>query len=99
MQEINEFYNAIDDSGLLSSSQKNILKYIVSFDPKRGVPASSIMEYTQISKQAVNFSLQQLIKRNFISRKKDRVFVYTVNQIRLSELLEDYKKKKSLKID
>ena len=92
----NEIYLAIDDSGLLSKSQKNILKYISSFDLKRGVPASSIMSYMQISKQAVNFSLRELVKRKFLTRKKDKVYIYNINSNRLDELLDDYKNKKKL---
>jgi predicted transcriptional regulator len=99
MQDKSEFLRAIDDSGLLSNSQKNILKYIVSFDLKRGVPAFSIMEYMKISKQAVNYSLQQLMKRNFIDRRKDKVFIYTIHQAKLLELLEDYNQKKNLNIN
>jgi len=97
MQKINEFQEAIDDSGILSKSQKNILKYITSFDLERGVAAASIMSHMQISKQAVNYSLKELIKRNFLMRKKDRVFIYTVNVKKILELLEDYKIKRNLK--
>jgi predicted transcriptional regulator len=57
------------------------------------------MSYMQISKQAVNFSLKELTKRNFVTRKKDKVFIYTVNVNKISELLEDYKIKSNLKID
>ena len=53
----------------------------------------------QITKQAVNFSLKELLKRAFVVRKKDKVFIYTINQIKLSELLEDYRKKKELKLN
>ena len=99
MPSINEYCEAIEDSGLLSKSQKSILKYIVSFDLARGVPSSSIIDYMQITKQAVNFSLKELLKRAFVVRKKDKVFIYTINQIKLSELLEDYRKKKELKLN
>ena len=99
MQKINEFQEAIDDSGILSKSQKNILKYITSFDLERGVAAASIMSHMQISTQAVNYSLKELIKRNFLTRKKDRVFIYTVNVKKILELLEDYKIKRNLKLN
>ena len=94
----NEIYKAIDTSGLLSRSQKGILKYIVSFDLERGVAASTIMDSMKVSKQAVNFSLQQLMKRNFLTRYKDKVFVYKINRNKLSELIEDYRTKQKLKM-
>ena len=99
MKNASNLLNAIEDSGLLSKSQKNILKYIVSFDLLRGVPASSIMDYMQITKQAVNFSLKELVKRGFVDRTKDKVFIYTVNQKKIDELLEDYNKKMELKLN
>jgi predicted transcriptional regulator len=88
--DITDAYKAIDTSGLLSKSQKNILKYIVSFNLQRGVTASSLIEHMNVSKQAINCSLQQLMKRNF---------VYKINQSRLLELLEDYQKKQNIKIN
>lgn len=93
----NEIYKAIDTSGLLSKSQKNILKYIVSFDLERGVAALNIMDSMKVSKQAINFSLQQLMKRNFLTRYKDKVFVYKINRNKLSELIEDYRIRQKLK--
>lgn len=99
MVDIDEAYKAIETSNLLSKSQKNILKYIVSFNLQRGVTATDIIEFMNISKQAVNFSLQQLIKRNFITRYRDKVFIYKINKDKLSELLEDYQNKKHLKIN
>jgi len=97
--DINDLYKAIDTSGVLSKSQKNILKYIVSFDLQRGVAASSMMGYMNVSKQAINCSLQQLMKRNFVTRYKDKVFMYKVNHNRLLEILEDYKKRLNIRIN
>jgi DNA-binding MarR family transcriptional regulator len=97
--DITDVYKSIETSGLLSKSQKNILKYIVSFNLQRGVTASSLIEHMNVSKQAINCSLQQLMKRNFVTRYKDKVFIYKINQIRLLELLEDYKKKQNIRIN
>ena len=99
MKQNNIILKAIHSSGLLSKSQKSILQYIVSFDLNRGVTASAIMNHMQITKQAVNFSLKELIKRNFVIRSKDRVFIYKVNQNKLEEILEDYSIHTGLKQD
>ena len=99
LTDITDVYKAIDTSGLLSKSQKNILKYIVSFDLQRGVTASSLIEHMNVSKQAINCSLQQLMKRNFVTRYKDKVFLYKINKNRLLELLEDYQKKQNIRIN
>jgi len=96
--DINDLYKAIETSGLLSKSQKSILKYIVSFNLQRGVTASSLIEYMNVSKQAINCSLQQLMKRNFVTRYRDKVFIYKINNSRLLELLEDYQKKQNIRI-
>lgn len=97
-KDIKTIQKAIDSSGILSKSQKAILKYIVSFNLQRGVSASFLIEHMNISKQAINFSLQQLMKRNFITRYRDKVFLYTVNSPRFLELLEDYQNKQNIKI-
>jgi len=91
-----EAYKAVDSSGLLSKSQKNIIKYIISFDLDRGVTSLSLMEFMKVSKQAVNFSLQQLIKRDFVTRYKDKVFIYRIKPSKFNELLHDYRKKQTL---
>jgi len=83
-------YNAIDSTGLLSKSQKTIIKYILSFGYEKGVTAQSIQNYTKNSKQAINSNLKLLIKRNFLYRKKDRVFIYYCNQEKIQEIQEEY---------
>jgi len=97
LEDIQKIKYAIDDTGLLSNSQKIILKYLISFNIDRGVSSSSIMDYLEITKQAINFSLKQLMKRGFVCRNKDRVFVYKVNLGRMHELVEDFDKKLKLK--
>lgn len=89
---MNEIYAAIDYSDLLSKSQKEILKYLVSFELDRGLPAISIMKYLKVTKQAISFSLKQLMNRNFLTRYKDKVYVYKINRQRLEEIIVDYRK-------
>ena len=88
-----DFINkAIEATGLLSKSQKTILQYINSFGYKKGVTAHSVQNYTKSSKQAVNNNLNLLIKRDFLYRNKERVFLYYCDQKKIQELLEEYKK-------
>jgi predicted transcriptional regulator len=99
LNDINEIHKAIDVSDLLSKSQKEILKYIVSFDLERGLPAISIMKHLEVTKQAISFSLKQLMNRKFLTRYKDKVFVYRINRQRLEEIITDYRKMIKLQND
>jgi len=42
-------------------------------------------------KQTVNFTLKNLLSRNFVERKKDGIYVYAINEDRAIELIERYK--------
>lgn len=86
---------AIFHADILSAGQKKVLNIICSSDYP--VPASSILEMMGSSKQAVHFSIKKLLDRNFITRKKDRVFVYEPNKIRIKELTKRYNQKLSIK--
>ena len=99
LNNINEMQLAIDYSDLLSKSQKEILKYIVSFDLERGLPAVSIMKHMKVTKQAIGFSLKQLMSRKFLTRYKDKVFVYRINRTRIQEIVVDYRKMKQMQVN
>tara|TARA_B100001093_G_scaffold513809_1_gene586491 strand:- start:1094 stop:1366 length:273 start_codon:yes stop_codon:yes gene_type:complete len=88
-------HNAIQDADILSSAQKRILNIIC--DSNYPVSAGSILDLMGTSKQAVHFSIKKLLERNFITREKDRVFVYKPNKERVIELIDRYNKKLSLK--
>jgi len=61
------------------------------------VSAASILDMMGTSKQAVHFSIRKLLDRKFITRQKDRVFVYEANKIRIIELIERYNQKLNTK--
>jgi DNA-binding MarR family transcriptional regulator len=82
---------AIQDADILSSGQKRVLSVIC--DSNYPVSASSVLDLMGTSKQAVHFSIQKLLERNFITRTKDRVFVYQPNKTRVIELVDRYSKK------
>jgi predicted DNA-binding protein YlxM (UPF0122 family) len=86
---------SIEDADILSSGQKKVLNIICNSDYP--LSASSILDMTGSSKQAVHFSIKRLLDRNFIGRKKDRVFVYEPNKIRILELMERYNQKLQIK--
>jgi len=88
-------YKAIQDADILSSGQKKVLNIICDSDYP--VSAASILDLMGTSKQAVHFSIKKLLERHFITREKDRVFVYSPNKERIIELLDRYNKKVSLK--
>jgi Fic family protein len=83
---------ALDSTGLLSKSQKEIIKYILSFDLNKGITSHSIQNYTKSSKQAVNNNLNILIKRDFLYRKKDRIYMYYCNEKKIQEIVAEYNK-------
>ena len=80
---------AIDASHIVPKKQKPVLHAIC----KQGypIPASEIEDILALSRPSVNFSLQMLLKRNFIKRSKDGIFMYSANEERIGELLERYK--------
>jgi DNA-binding MarR family transcriptional regulator len=91
MKNKNEYCKAIESTGLLSKGQKKILKYILAFDQNNGVTADSIRDFAKITRQAANVHLQRLLDRGFVTREKNRVYVYFVKQKKIEEILEEYK--------
>ena len=83
---------AIDNYNVLSDSQKNILKVLVSFN--HPVPADILMELSSLSKQAFHFSMKKLLVQNFVCREKIRIYLYKENEEKLLEMLEVYNQQK-----
>ena len=75
---------AIDSSAIIPPGQKRVLKTICSYSYP--ISAKEIEDELQISRPSTNFALQQLLKRNFIIRIKDSIFLYKENIERLEEL-------------
>lgn len=93
MEEKNILELAIMDTDLLSKKQKDVFLIICNSD----FPLSSysIEKKMGVTRQAVYLTLQALLKRGFITRTKDRIFVYQPNQLKKLELIERYKQKTS----
>lgn len=85
---------AIDNYSVFSAGQKVIMKILINFDYP--VPVDIIQKVAGVSRQSFNFSIQGLLKLEFISREKNRVFIYRVNYQKLSEIINIYKKQKIL---
>jgi len=90
MNVMEQYKKAINFTGDLSKGQKIIMNNIVSFGQDKGVTVETIQKVTDISRQAASVHLQRLMKRNFVFRKKDRIYKYIANEDRLNELLREY---------
>ena len=77
---------AIESSKILSDGQKKLLTILVQFDA--GVPISQIMELMNSSKQTIHFNMKKLLKRGYVLREKEMVFIYKANQSKMVEILE-----------
>lgn len=84
-----ELKRAIASSNLLSKGQKKILEHLSGFD--HGASMSELMELMNLSKQALYFNVKKLLDRGFISRKKILVYVYQLNDQKMSEIVTTYK--------
>lgn len=85
----NMLIEAIKNTDLLPVKQKLVLEVICSSE----YPLSSkaIEKKLKATKQQMDYSLKSLIKRNFIIREKDGLYVYRPNYIRVEELIKRYK--------
>ena len=90
-KDINMYEKAVDFTGDLSKGQKSILKHVLVFSDKNGITADILKNISEISRQAASVHLQRLMQRDFVYRKKDRVYKYFVNLQKLEDLLEEYK--------
>lgn len=79
---------AIDCLKIIPNKQKEVFKIICS----RSYPISAKEIETDLclSRPSINFSLKILLKRGFILRTKDNVFLYKANPERLEEIKERY---------
>lgn len=80
---------AIENSDILPSGQKRVLSIIANSDYP--VTAKQIEKVMGFKKQTVNFTLKNLLSRNFVERKKDGIYVYSITENRAIELIERYK--------
>jgi predicted transcriptional regulator len=90
IQNIDKYKKAIDLTGDLSKGQKDILKYIISFDQIKGVTTDAIQQISGISRQAASVHLQRLMKSGFVYREKKRIYKYFVNEQKLGEILLEF---------
>lgn len=80
---------AIEDTDILSKKQKVVLKFLCKSDfPVSSVTIENAM---QVSRQAAYLTLKVLLDRGFITRTKERVFLYSPNKLKTLELMERYK--------
>jgi predicted transcriptional regulator len=80
---------AIENTDILSPKQKMVFKIICESEyPVSSVTIENLMK---VSRQAVYLTLKVLLDRDFINRKKERVFLYSANKLKLFELMERYK--------
>ena len=86
--------NAIQSSDLLSAGQKEILKTLMRCEEGLSVP--SIMKIQGASKQALHFNIKKLLEREYLTRVKNRIYVYRFNKIKIIEFIELYLKKVSI---
>ena len=77
---------AIENSAIIPRVQKIVLKVICS--SSYPISAKEIEDILGLSRPSVSFSLKMLLKRNFISRSKDNVYLYSPNQERMKEIRE-----------
>jgi len=80
---------AIENSDILPAGQKRVLSIIAVSDYP--VTAKHIERVMGLKKQTINFTLKNLLSRNFVDRKKDGIYVYAINENRAIELIERYK--------
>lgn len=90
MKNITLCSNAIDFTGFLSKTQKQILKYLLAFSQQGGVTADTIKNSTHISRQAANIHLKHLMDRGYVTREKNRVFTYFPKKEKIKELIDTY---------
>lgn len=90
MNNMEQYKKAINFTGDLSKGQKIIMNNIISFGQDKGVTVETIKKVTDISRQAASVHLQRLMQRNFVFRKKDRIYKYIANRDKLNELLKEY---------
>jgi len=81
---------AIRSSDIIPPKQKNTLELLCLSEYP--LTAKSIEKELGATTPQVHFSLQSLLKRNFIVREKDGKFLYSANYSRIEELIKRHKK-------
>lgn len=94
MEDYTLIKDAIDNYSVFSPTQKTILKILVDFD--KPIPFDIIKNIAKASKQSFNFSIQGLLKLDFVNRTKQRVFLYEINREKIEEVINIYKIQKKL---
>jgi predicted transcriptional regulator len=84
---------AIENSAIIPKGQKKVLKVICS--SSYPIAAKEIEKLLNLSRPSVSFSLKMLLKRNFIERFKDNVYLYSPNKERMQEITERFVSKKT----
>ena len=83
---------AIRNSDIIPPKQKNTLEVLCLSEYP--LTAKSIEKELGLSTPQVHFSLQSLLKRNFVIREKDGKFLYRANYSRIEELIKRHEKDK-----
>ena len=86
---------AINDTDILSSKQKEV--FITLCNANFPLSSGTIESSMGVTRQAVYLTLKALLNRGFITRTKERVFLYSPNKLKELELIERYKDKISSK--
>lgn len=94
LEEIEIIKEAIDNYDVFSAGQKKILKILIEFEEP--VPVNIIQKVAGVTRQAFSFSMQGLLKLGFITREKQRVFIYQINKEKIQEVINIYIKQKKL---
>ena len=87
---------AIKESSIVSKGQKEILLNILQFED--GLAMSDLVNIMKQSKQTLFLKVKKLLDRGFVLREKDMVFMYKVNQQKMSTLLENYQQLQNHKV-
>jgi predicted transcriptional regulator len=90
-----EMKNAINECHTLSRCEKKILAILNEINYP--LPASHIQDLMNNSKQALHYPLQKLLKKEFVERSKDGVYLYALNESKIKTLVDLYKKTKRYK--
>lgn len=86
--------NAIDDYPPLTSSQRNILKVLVTLDSEVNVKA--IMDILKLKRQSIQPNIKKLEEAGFIVSAKKGVHFFSVNKGKMLEIIDFYNKKQKI---
>ena len=78
---------AIEEEETLATKQRKILIEIYKYNYPMSATEIKREMYNK-SRQFIHATLHALLEKGFIKREKNRVFLYSVNQDKMKELLE-----------